>query len=154
MGQAAESESECFALSGSYSENIKIDSKTSSRTFSNLDKCLNESLALLSVRGDHRNKDYTKTVADLVPITFGRLNLSRGKPQPKNIKILLDSGSTGTLMCENLAKKLKVKKSSSTFEWTTLAGPVKTATTAKVEFSLPEFHDDKLIEWKVHLAKN
>ena len=56
-------------------------------------------------------------------------------------------------MCENLAKKLKVKKSSSTFEWTTLAGPVKTATTAKVEFSLPEFHDDKLIEWKVHLVK-
>ena len=86
MGQAAEGESECFALSGSYSENIKIDSKTSSRTFSNLDKCLNKSLALLSVRGDHRNKDYTKTVADLVPITFGRLNLSRGKPQPKNMK--------------------------------------------------------------------
>ena len=47
---------------------------------------------------------------------------------------------------------MKVKKSSSTFEWTTLAGPVKTAMTVKVEFSLPEFHEDTSIEWKLHLA--
>ena len=103
------------------------------------------------MRGDRHNKDYTKTVADLVPVTFGRLNLSKGKPQPKNIKILLDSGSSGTIMCENLAKKLRVKKSSTT-KWKTMAGTVSTAGTAKVEFSLPEFHEDTLIEWKVHLA--
>ena len=114
MGQATESSAECFALSRSSSVISKIDSESSSKAYSKLDKCLNESLALLSVRGDRHNKDYTKTVADLVPITFGRLNLSKGKPQPKNIKILLDSGSSGTIMCENLAKKLRVKKSSTT----------------------------------------
>ena len=33
-----------------------------------------------------------------------------------------------------------------------MAGTVSTAGTANVEFSLPEFHEDTLIEWKVHLA--
>ena len=145
MGQATESEVECFALGINSIVISKIDSESSSKTYSNLDECLNESLALLSVRGDSHKKDYTKTVADLVPVTFGRLNLSKGKPQPKNIKILLDSGSSGTLMCENLAKKLRVKRSSTT-KWKTMAGTVSTAGTAKVEFSLPEFHEDTLTE--------
>ena len=110
MGQATESEVEWFALSISSSVISKIDSESSSTTYSELDKCLNESLALLSVCRDRMNKDYTEAVADLVPVTFGRLNLSKGKPQPKNIRILLDSGSTQTIMCKHLAKKLRTKK--------------------------------------------
>ena len=102
MGQATESEVECFALSRSSSVINKIDSESSSKTYSELDKCLNESLALLSVRGNRINKDYTETAANKVPVTFGGLNLSRGKPHPKNIKILLDSGSSSTLMCKKL----------------------------------------------------
>ena len=54
-------------------------------------------------------------------------------------------------MCEDLAKKQRVKKATTT-KWKTMAGTVSTAGTVKVEFSLPEFHTDKLIEWKVHLA--
>ena len=100
MGQATESEVECFALSRNYNEIKNIDSKTSSETFSSLDECFDESLALLSVRGDHHNKDYTKTVADLVPITFGRFNLSKGKPQPKNIKISVLLVHIVKLRCE------------------------------------------------------
>ena len=34
-----------------------------------------------------------------------------------------------------------------------MAGTVKTGESAKVEFSLPEFHPDKLIEWRVHLTE-
>ena len=57
-----------------------------------------------------KNQQYKTLVEDLVPITFGRLNLTRGKPKPKNIRVLLDSGSSGTVMYETLAKRLKVKK--------------------------------------------
>ena len=152
MGQATESKVECFALGTNSSVINKIDSESSSKTYSNLDECLNESLALLSVRGDCINKDYTNVVADLVPVTFGRLNLTKGKPKPTNIRILLDSGSTQTILCKHLAKKLKTRKEPTT-KWTTMAGTVKTGESAKVEFSLPEFHPDKLIEWRVHLTE-
>ena len=54
-------------------------------------------------------------------------------------------------MYDSLAKKLKVKKTVKT-HWKTMAGTVSTGGTAKVEFPLPEFHEDKLLEWKVHLA--
>ena len=111
MGHAAESLAESFSLSNDCSiSNRKTSSKKHNKIFSKLDECLNESLALLSVCEDHPKKDCTETVADLVPVTFGRLNLSKGKPTPKNIKVLLDSGSSGTIMCENLAKKLRIKK--------------------------------------------
>ena len=33
-----------------------------------------------------------------------------------------------------------------------MAGTLSTGSTAKVEFSLPKFHKDKLVEWQVHLA--
>lgn len=33
-----------------------------------------------------------------------------------------------------------------------MAGTVSTGVTAKVEFSLPEFHEGKLLEWAVHLT--
>ena len=33
-----------------------------------------------------------------------------------------------------------------------MAGTISTGSTAKVEFSLPEFHEDKLLEWTVHLT--
>ena len=55
------------------------------------------------------------------------------------------------MMCEHLAKWLKVKKTVET-KWKTMAGTVSTRGTAKVEFSLPEFHEDKLLEWNVHLT--
>ena len=109
-------------------------------------------MALLSVRGDH-NKDqlYKSSVQDLVPLTFERMNLTRGKPKPQNIRILLDSGSSATVMCQWLVKRLKVRKTVET-QWKTMAGTVSTAGTAKVELSLPEFYEDKLLEWKVHLT--
>lgn len=88
-------EHECFSLK---------------KTFKNFVQCLNELLALLSVCGDHKNEQQSKTsVEDLVPITFGRLNLTRRKPKPKNIRVLLDSSSSGTVMHETLAKRLVVK---------------------------------------------
>ena len=100
-------------------ENFNLEISTDSST---LDQCLNESLALLSTRtGQKRkalNESYEAKIKDLVPITFGRLNVSRGKITLKDVKILLDSGSSSTVMCKKLAKKLKIKQVPSV-QWTT-----------------------------------
>ena len=98
------------------------------------------------------NENYEKHVRNLVPITFGRLNVSRGKPSPKNVRILLDSGSSSTVMCAKLAKKLKIKRTRDV-KWTTMAGDVKTGYKTKTEFLLPEFFEDRLIEWDIHLTE-
>ena len=119
-------------------ENFNLET---SRNYSNLDQCLNESLALLSTRTGQKRKalndQYKALTKDLVPITFGRLNVSRGKPTLKDVRILLDSSSSSTVMCTKLAKKLKIKQVPSV-QWTTMAGSVQTGQKAKAPFSLPE----------------
>ena len=86
-------------------ENFNLET---SRNYSNLDQCLNESLALLSTRTGQKRKlindQYKAKTKDLVPITFGRLNVSCGKPMLKDVRIMLDSGSSSTVMCTKLAK--------------------------------------------------
>ena len=99
------------------------------------------------------NDNYAKKIKDLVPITFGRLNTSLGKPVPKNVRILLDSGSSATVMCTRLAKKLRIKKIPDV-NWSTMAGNVKTGLKSKIEFSLPEFFEDRLIEWDSYLTND
>ena len=97
------------------------------------------------------NDKFSKKIKDLVPITFGRLNTSLGKPVPQNVRILLDSGSSATVMCTRLAKKLRIKKIPSV-NWSTMAGKVQTGLKSKIEFSLPEFFEDRLIEWDSYLT--
>ena len=114
---------------------------------------MNESHSLFT-RKYHTNsseKQFEQIKQRLVPLTFGRKNSTRGKPTPVNIRILFDSGGSGTVLSKKFAKKLRQDKCP-TVEWTTMAGKVSTSKKAKVQFSLPEFFEDRLIEWRVHLA--
>ena len=90
-------------------------------------------------------------VKKLVPITFAQLSTTLGKPTPVSIKVLMDSGGSGTVLCKSFAKKAH-KKKTGTVKWTTMAGDVSTSEKAKIEFSLSECFDDRLMEWDVHLA--
>ena len=82
------------------------------------------------------------------------MNTSLGKDKPKMIKILLDSGSTGTLIDENLVKgKLKIKKDTPT-TWNTAAGSFRTNGKVVVEWSLPEFHVRCRIKWECHPSRH
>ena len=58
---------------------------------------------------------------ELSPILFGAMNFRLGKEKIQNIKILLDSGSSGTLIDANLTKNLRVKKEPGT-KWNTASG--------------------------------
>ena len=89
------------------------------------------------------------------PIAFIRFNTQIGKPKPVTIRALLDSGGSESLVTSKFVKKLRVKKSSkSKTVWTTPGGAMKTSSTVKAQFTMPELQDDKLIEWDLHVADN
>ena len=121
--------------------------------YSSLDKCLNESHSLFT-RKDQTNdqeKEFAELKQRLVPLTFGRINTTRGKPTPVTIWILFNSGGSGTVLDKKFAKKLQQDKCAAV-EWSTVAGKVSTNKKAKIQFSLPELFEAPLIEWRVHLA--
>jgi len=135
-------------------------SKTSETNFTSLDKCIDKarepemfSIASL-IRGHPKSKSKRQKTSDYKPIVFVRFNTSLGKPKPVTIKALLDSGGSGTLVTEKYAKKLRQKKSASATVWTTPAGNMSTTSKVKAQFSIPELHDNRLIEWDVHVTKD
>jgi hypothetical protein len=67
---------------------------------------------------------------------------------------LLDSSGSGKLVTEEFACKFWLKKSSnSQTVWTTPGGAMQTTVKCKAQFTIPELHDNWLIEWDLHVTK-
>ena len=131
--------------------------------YSSIDECIDEARAsskeLFSIadliRGHGKPKKKKRKTCDLKPIVFVTFNTSLGKPKPVTLRALLDSGGSGSLVTEQYAKKLRLKKSSnSQTVWTTPGGALQTSTKCQAEFSIPELHDNRLITWNLHVTKN
>ena len=71
-------------------------------------------------------------------------------PEIQNIKVLLDSGASQTILSNHLTQGLRPKQTQGQ-KWITAAGIFETNQTAKVHFTLPEFYEKKIIEWEAHL---
>jgi hypothetical protein len=91
---------------------------------------------------------------DLRPIAFVRLNTRKGKPKPITIRALLDSGGGGCLVNEKLVQKLNAKTTKATQVWTTPGGNLNTDRMVKTTFTMPELHDNRVIEWDLHVTKS
>ena len=127
------------------------DSDASVHFVHKLDKVLTEEVySLHTLRSPQRPRKHPK-LGHSRPITFGRMRTSLGKPHLKTIRILCDSGTTGTIVEPWLVKKLRVRDTEHT-TWNTKSGNLDTNKKCKVQFSLPEFYTDRVIEWDVHVS--
>jgi gag-polyprotein putative aspartyl protease len=66
---------------------------------------------------------------------------------------LLDTGASATLIAEKFTKKLKLRSKKSNQVWTTPAGTLQTTAMCRSQFSMPELHDNRVIEWEFHVTK-
>ena len=98
------------------------------------------------------NKNKRTKSGHLIPMTYAYLNLRLGKAKYTTIRLLFDSGASGTLLSHKFAKKLRVRQSKST-SWKTAAGTFSTTGKAKVNFRLPELHRTRSIEWNVNVTE-
>ena len=76
----------------------------------------------------------------------------KGKPKPVLIKALVDSGASGSLVTERLATKLTTKETSSKQKWKTVAGSFDTTKQVRAKFSFPEFFENQILEFDLHLS--
>lgn len=97
------------------------------------------------------NSEFDTLKSKFIPLTFCRINNRLGKPKLKMIKVLLDSSGCSTVICQDLAKNLYVKRCPYV-QWSTMAGDVKTSKMTNIHFSLSEFHKEHIVEWNVHVS--
>ena len=129
-------------------------------TYSTLDQCIDdarnnsdEMFSINSIIRGHRKPIKRQKIQDLKPIVFVRFNTRHGKPKPVTLRALLDSGGSGTLVTEKYAKKLRTSTTSpSKTVWTTPGGTLSTSTKCRAQFTIPELHDNRLIEWDVRAS--
>ena len=133
--------------------------RNSQNVFSSFDSCLDahlhhadDSHALFTLRKGH-NSHKRQCIHKLAPIVFARVNTHAKIATPKTVKVLLDSGGSTTLIASRYTENLETVKLNNPTAFSTIAGTATTDSKVKLQFSLPEFHDDRIIEWNAHVAK-
>ena len=146
--------SDCYAFTSTIAdynakmlESIDIDS---------LDDCIDGSMETYSIvdllRG-HRKLIKLQKTKDYRPMAIAHLSTKEKGLKPKPIKVLFDSGGSHCLVAVQHVKKLKHTTVVGQ-TWTTPAGKMSTSSTVNGKFTLPEFHDGRTIEWKLHVTEN
>ena len=108
---------------------------------------VSENFALSDLCGRPRK---CKKTNQLTPVTIVLINSWLGKSKFKKIRILLDSGSSGSIILEKFVHKLCMKNDATT-SWITKGGNFQTSKKCKTTFILKEFFENKSIEWNLHV---
>ena len=86
-----------------------------------------------------------KKINYLTPVTIVLIKTWLEKSKFKKIRILLDSGSSGSIILEKFVHKLRMKNDTTT-SWITKGGNFQTSKKCKTTFILKEFFENKSIE--------
>ena len=84
---------------------------------------------------------------------MARINIRRttkGRAKVKTLRVLLDSGSSATIINRTIVKSLRIRKDVKT-EWTTAAGNVVTNSKCKIAFCMPELSPSATFHWDAHV---
>ena len=94
-----------------------------------------------------------KTSNEVAPIVFGLLHEHvAARTSIPTLKILLDSGSSATLLAQRYTTNLRVTDQPSPTRWKTAAGAFVTNKQASAQFILPELHEGRTICASVHVT--
>jgi len=110
---------------------------------------------LRSSLSNNKKPEKLKNDIPLVPMAFGIIkNEIKNKSKEVNyIKILLDSGASSSIINKQCVEGLKLNKSKVT-EWKTSAGVFTTNKQAKILLKLPEFFENRVVTYHVHVTEN
>ena len=86
----------------------------------------------------------------MTPVTIALINTWLGKSRYKKVRILLDSGSSGSVILEKFVRKLSMQKDTTT-NWIMTGGNFQMSKKCKTTFILKEFYENKSIEWNLHV---
>ena len=89
----------------------------------------------------------------LSPVLLGEMSVHLGKPLLKPLRLLVDTGTTKTIILGRFTKKLRTKRTAATV-WRTKAGTFTTTEKCKIKFRLPELHRERIIEYSVNVDKS
>ncbi len=85
------------------------------------------------------------------PVEIGHVSTCLDVPQMERVKILVDSGANSTIILRKHVKKLRQIESAATL-WQMQGGKFTTYKLCEVQFSLPAFHESRLINWNIQVA--
>ena len=91
-----------------------------------------------------------KKINYLTPETVVLIKTQLEKSKFKKIRILLDSGSSGSIILEKFVHKLHMKNDATTI-WTMKGGNFQTSQKCNTTFILNELFKNKSIEWNLHV---
>jgi hypothetical protein len=86
------------------------------------------------------------------PITTAVLGMHLGKSSIHKLRVLFDSGSSGSIIVAKFVKNLHRGNDTKT-EWLTKGGTFHTSSRCTMNFILNEFYKSKVIEWILHVNK-
>jgi hypothetical protein len=93
----------------------------------------------------------TKT-QHFAPITTAILGTHVGKSSIQKLRVLFDSGSSGSIIVAKFVKNLHIENDTNT-EWLTKGGTFCTSGKCTMNFILNDFYESKVIEWILHVDK-
>ena len=114
---------------------------------SNSEECLASTAEILRPKKKAKQED-------LSTVTLGYINLKPTKKSlQQRLRVLFDSGCSATLINKKFVKRWK-KVVKSTVKWSTKAGDFKTTRKCDIEFTLPAFHENRVISCSAYVDES